>query len=48
MINKALQNNQEQQWQIKVEKLKKINAFEANLKQQLSAISQLKIVLLRS
>jgi hypothetical protein len=48
VINKALQNNQEQQWQIKVEKLKKINAFEANLKQQLSAISQLKIVLLRS
>ena len=48
VINKALENNQEQQWKIKVEKLKKINAFEANLKQQLSAISQLKIVLLRS
>jgi len=48
VINKALQNYQKQQWQIKVEKLKKINAFEANLKQQLSAISQLKIVLLRS
>jgi hypothetical protein len=37
-----------QQWQIKVEKLKKINAFEENLKQQLSAISQLKFALLRS
>ena len=48
VINNALENNQEQQWEIKVEKLKKINAFEANLKQQLSAISQLKIVLLRS
>ena len=48
VINKALQNNQEQQWQIKVEKLKKINAFEENLKQQLSTISQLKIALLRS
>ncbi|UMB55347.1 hypothetical protein MKD41_07715 [Lutibacter sp. A64] len=48
VINTALQNNQEQQWKIKVEKLKKINAFEANLKQQLAAISQLKIVLLRS
>ena len=35
VINEALQNNQEQQWQIKVEKLKKINAFEENLKQQL-------------
>jgi hypothetical protein len=48
VINEALQNNQEQQWQIKVEKLKKINAFEENLKQQLSAIKQLKIALLRS
>ena len=48
VINTALQNYQEQQWQIKVEKLKKINAFEANLKQQLSTIAQLKIALLRS
>jgi len=32
VINKALQNYQEQQWEIKVEKLKKINAFEENLK----------------
>ncbi|RXP46193.1 hypothetical protein EC396_14380 [Lutibacter sp. HS1-25] len=48
VIHKALQNNQEQQWQIKVEKLKKINAFEENLKQQLSTIKQLKIALLRS
>ncbi|MDV7187728.1 hypothetical protein R3X25_10585 [Lutibacter sp. TH_r2] len=48
VINTALQNYQEQQWQIKVEKLKKINAFEENLKQQLSTIAQLKIALLRS
>ena len=48
VINTALQNYQEQQWNIKVEKLKKINAFEANLKQQLSTIAQLKIALLRS
>jgi len=48
VINTALQNNQEQQWTIKVEKLKKINAFEANLQQQLKTISQLKIALLRS
>jgi hypothetical protein len=48
VINEALQNNQEQQWTIKVEKLKKINAFEANLQQQLKTISKLKIALLRS
>lgn len=48
VINAALQNNQEQQWSLKVEKLKKINAFEANLKQQLKTILQLKIALLRS
>ncbi|MBL4559393.1 MAG: hypothetical protein JKX79_00265 [Labilibaculum sp.] len=48
VINEALRNNQEQQWTIKVEKLKKINAFEANLQQQLKTILQLKIALLRS
>ncbi len=48
VINEALLNNQEKQWTIKVEKLKKINAFEENLKQQLAAIKQLKIALLRS
>lgn len=48
VINEALQNNQQQQWQKKVEKLKKINAFEENLKQQLATIKQLKIALLRS
>jgi hypothetical protein len=48
VITQALQNNQEQQWTIKVEKLKKINAFEENLKQQLATIKQLKIALLRS
>jgi hypothetical protein len=48
VINTALQNNQNQQWTKKVEKLKKINAFEVNLKQQLTTISQLKIALLRS
>ena len=48
VIDKAIQSNPEQQWNIKLQKLKKIEAFEANLKQQLSAISQLKMVLLRS
>ena len=47
VMHTALQNNQEQ-WNIKVQKLKKIEALESNLKQQLSAISQLKMVLLRS
>ena len=48
VISTALQNYQEQQWQLKVEKLKKINAFEANLQQQLKTISKLKIALVRS
>ena len=48
VINTALQNYEQQQWQSKVEQLKKITAFEANLKQQLSTISKLKIALLRS
>ena len=48
VLNKALQNYEQQQWKIKVEKLKKINAFEENLQQQLAAIKQLKIALLRS
>jgi hypothetical protein len=48
VINTALQNYEEQQWQLKVEKLKKITAFEENLQQQLSTISKLKIALLRS
>lgn len=47
VIHTALQNYKEQQWQIKVEKLKKITAFEENLKQQLSTISKIKIALLR-
>jgi hypothetical protein len=33
---------------MKVEKLKKITAFEENMEQQLSIISKLKIALLRS
>lgn len=48
VINTALQNYETQQWQMKVEKLKKITAFEENLKQQLSTISKLKLALLRS
>ena len=48
VINTALQNYEAQQWQIKVEKLKKITVFEENLQQQLATISKLKIALLRS
>tara|TARA_B110000046_G_C13023399_1_gene412455 strand:+ start:978 stop:1382 length:405 start_codon:yes stop_codon:yes gene_type:complete len=48
VINSALQNYEAKQWQMKVEKLKKITAFEENLKQQLLTISKLKIALLRS
>jgi len=48
VINAALQNNQDQQWKLKVEKLKKINVFEENLQQQLKLISELKMALLRS
>ena len=48
VINTALQNNLDQQWKLKVEKLKKINVFEENLRQQLKLISELKIALLRS
>jgi hypothetical protein len=48
IINSALQNYEAQQWQMKVEKLKKITAFEENLQEQLSTISKLKIALLRS
>ena len=48
VIHTALQNYEAQQWQMKVDKLKKITAFEENLKQELATISKLKIALLRS
>ena len=48
VFKNALQNYEQQQWKSKVEKLKKITAFEENLKLQLNAISKLKIALLRS
>ncbi|GGK53304.1 MULTISPECIES: DUF6943 family protein [Flavobacteriaceae] len=46
VINEALKSNQKQQWILKVEKLKKINAFEENLKMQLQTIQKLKLALL--
>lgn len=48
VIKIALQNNQKGQLEQKIEKLKKITAFEENLKLQLKIISNLKIALLRS
>ncbi len=48
VLKKALQDYEQMQWESKVEKLKKITAFEENLKQQLSTIEKLKIALLRS
>ena len=47
VIETALQNNQQGKWEKKIEKLKKITAFEDNLKLQLETISNLKIALLR-
>ncbi|MBU3011146.1 hypothetical protein KO506_07010 [Polaribacter vadi] len=48
VINKALLNYEADQWQIKVEKLKKITTYEENLKHQIKIIGQLKIALLRT
>lgn len=48
VLNKALINYKKDQWQLKVEKLKKITAYEENLKQQIKTISDLKMAVLRS
>jgi hypothetical protein len=48
VLDKALQNYEADQWQLKVEKLKKITRYEENLKQQIKTIGQLKIALLRT
>lgn len=48
VINKALLNYEADQWQIKVEKLKKITTYEENLRHQIKIIGQLKIALLRT
>lgn len=47
VIKNALQNKEQQAWEMKILKLQKIEAFEQNLKLQLKTISQLKIALLR-
>ena len=48
VLNKALLNYKKDQWQSKVEKLVKITNYEENLKQQIKAIGQLKLALLRT
>ena len=48
VLNLALQNYEEQQWSLKVQKLKKISAYEKNLRDQLRIISELKVAMLRS
>ena len=48
VLNTALQNYKQQQWALKVEKLKSVAIYEENLKNQLKTIAQLKIALLRS
>lgn len=46
VIYNALQNNEQLQWKQKIEKLKKIDAFEQNIKMQLKLITDLKVALL--
>ena len=46
VIKNAMQNNEQQHWKLKIEKLKKIDAFEQNLKMQLKSINDLKVALL--
>lgn len=47
-IDIALQNYEKHQWKVKVEKLKKIIAYEINLQEQSKIIAQLKLALLRT
>ena len=47
VIKIALQKNKQQAWELKILKLQKIEAFEANLKLQLKTISELKMAILR-
>ncbi len=48
VIKEALKNDLQGQWEQKVEKLKKIIAFEQSLKGKLQIISKLKVAFLRS
>jgi len=48
VLNTAIRNYEQQQWELKVQKLIKITTYEENLKQQLKTIGQLKIAILRT
>jgi len=48
VLNTAIRNYEQQQWELKVQKLKKITAYEENLKEQLKTIGKLKLALLRT
>jgi len=48
VLNTALRNYEQQNWELKVQKLKQISAYESNLKQQIATIEKLKLALLRT
>ena len=48
VLNTAIRNYEQQQWELKVQKLKQITKFEENLKNQLTVVAQLKLALLRT
>jgi len=48
VLNTAIRNYEQQQWELKVQKLKHITKFEENLKNQLKTIAQLKLALLKT
>ena len=48
VLNTAIRNYEQQQWELKVQKLKHITKFEENLKSQLIVVAQLKLALLRT
>lgn len=47
VLNTAIRNYKQQQWELKVQKLKHITIYEENLKNQLTVVAQLKLALLR-
>ena len=48
VLNTAIRNYEQQQWELKVQKLKQIIIYEENLKNQLTVVAQLKLALLRT
>ena len=48
VLNTAIRNYEQQQWELKIVKLKQIAIYEKNLKSQLIVVTQLKLALLRT